>query len=70
LSVKLTTICFLKPFSLRITMTNKLGVALGVIILLADLYWTATSYHVLQWLVLGIIILVADLVWIAIDAKK
>jgi len=51
-------------------MTNKLGVALGVIILLADLYWTATSYHVLQWLVLGIIILVADLVWIAIDAKK
>ena len=51
-------------------MTNKLGVALGVIILLADIYWIATSYSVALWLVLGIIILVADLVWIAIDAKK
>ncbi|MGC8496033.1 MAG: hypothetical protein ACP5MX_02400 [Candidatus Micrarchaeia archaeon] len=51
-------------------MANKLGVVLGLIILVADLYWTATSYNVALWLALGIIILVADLVWIAIDAKS
>ncbi len=49
---------------------NKLGVLLGLIILIADLYWTATSYSVPLWLALGIIILIADLAWIALDAKK
>jgi len=51
-------------------MANKLGIILGLIILIADLYWTATSYFSTLWLALGIIILVADLVWIAIDAKS
>ncbi|MCL4373988.1 MAG: hypothetical protein M1360_04670 [Candidatus Marsarchaeota archaeon] len=50
-------------------MANKLGVVLGIIILIADLYWTATSYRVAIWLALGIIIFIADVIWIAIDAK-
>ncbi|MEM0086956.1 MAG: hypothetical protein QW774_02100 [Candidatus Micrarchaeaceae archaeon] len=49
--------------------SKKIGVALGIIILLADLYWIATSYSVALWLALGIIILVADVIWIALDAK-
>jgi hypothetical protein len=40
---------------------------MGVIILVADLYWTYTSYTYLPWLALGMIILVADLIWLAID---
>ena len=51
-------------------MVNKLGIILGLIILIADLYWTATSYFSTLWLVLGIIILVADVIWIAIDVKE
>jgi len=51
-------------------MANKLGIVLGLIILIADLYWTATSYFSALWLALGIIILVADVIWIAIDAKS
>lgn len=46
-----------------------LAIAMGVIILLADLYWLwyGASYAVPVWLALGVIILVADLVWIGID---
>lgn len=51
-------------------MANKIGIILGIIILLADLYWTATSYSVALWLALGIIIFIADVIWIALDAKK
>jgi hypothetical protein len=51
-------------------MINKLGIVLGLIILIADLYWIATSYYSTLWLALGIIILVADIIWIAIDAKS
>ncbi len=50
-------------------MANKLGIILGLIILIADLYWTATSYAVALWLALGIIIFIADVIWIALDAK-
>jgi len=51
-------------------MANKIGIVLGIIILIADLYWTATSYSVALWLALGIIILIADIIWMLLDAKK
>ncbi len=46
-----------------------LGIIMGLIILVADLYWTYTSYQIALWLALGIIILVADIIWLVIDAS-
>jgi hypothetical protein len=40
---------------------------MGVIIAIADLYWTYTSYPDSLWLTLGAIIFIADLVWLALD---
>ena len=40
---------------------------MGLVILIADIYWTYTSYYDMVWLALGAIILVADIVWIYID---
>jgi hypothetical protein len=48
-------------------MKSSITMLMGVIILVADLYWTYTSYTYLPWLALGMIILVADLIWLAID---
>ncbi len=42
---------------------------MGIIILLADLYWIATGYFSALWVALGVIILVADLVWLFVDYK-
>jgi hypothetical protein len=44
-----------------------LAIVLGIIIILADLYWLADSYTVVHWLVAGIIIFVASVVWIWVD---
>lgn len=44
-----------------------LALLMGVIILIADLYWTYTSYYDTLWLVLGVIILIADLIWLGLD---
>jgi hypothetical protein len=49
------------------SMKSWLAIAMGVIILVADLYWTYTSYFDTLWLLLGIIIAVADVTWILID---
>jgi hypothetical protein len=46
---------------------SSLAMLMGVIILIADLYWTYTSYFDTLWLVLGIVILVADVIWLYID---
>jgi hypothetical protein len=46
---------------------SKLAMLMGVVILVADLYWTYTSYFNSVWLALGVIILVADLVWLYLD---
>jgi hypothetical protein len=48
-------------------MKSQIGLLMGVIIAIADLYWTYTSYTDSLWLSLGAIIFVADLVWIAMD---
>ena len=44
-----------------------LAIAMGIVILVADVYWTYTSYYYTVWLALGIIILIADIVWIYLD---
>lgn len=44
-----------------------LAILMGIIILVADLYWTYTSYFDTTWLALGIIILVADIIWLVLD---
>ncbi len=44
-----------------------LAIMLGIIILLADIWWTWTSYTYLPWLAAGVIIAVASAIWIAID---
>ena len=46
-----------------------IGIIMGIIILIVDLYWTYTSYSVPIWLSLGIIILIADIIWLIVDAS-
>jgi hypothetical protein len=46
---------------------SQIGLLMGAIIAIADLYWTYTSYPDSLWLTLGAVIFVADLVWIALD---
>lgn len=48
---------------------STVSIIMGVIVILADLYWTLTSYMVPVWLFLGIIILVASLVWLWMDVS-
>jgi hypothetical protein len=48
-------------------MKQNIAYLMGIIILLADLYWIYTSYWSMIWLVLGIVILVADIVWLYVD---
>jgi hypothetical protein len=45
----------------------KMAIVMGIVILVADVYWTYTSYYDMVWLLLGIIIFLADLVWIYLD---
>ena len=46
-----------------------LAIAMGVIILIADLFWLIydQSYTVPAWLVAAVIIFVADIVWLWVD---
>ncbi len=44
-----------------------LAILMGIVILVADLYWTYTSYFDATWLALGIVIAVADVAWLLID---
>jgi hypothetical protein len=46
---------------------SDLALAMGVIIIISDLYWIYTSYQDLTWLALGVIIFVASVVWIWLD---
>ncbi len=48
---------------------STVAMLMGIVILLADLYWIATSYFSALWVALGVIIMVADLVWLAIDYR-
>jgi len=46
-----------------------LAIAMGIVILLADVYWlvVGSSYTYPPWLAAGIIIFVADLAWLWVD---
>jgi hypothetical protein len=44
-----------------------IAIFMGIVILIADLYWTYTSYYDALWLALGLVIFVADVIWIYID---
>ncbi len=46
---------------------SRIAIAMGIVIALADVYWTYTSYTLPIWLYLGAIILVADIVWLWAD---
>ena len=46
-----------------------LAILMGIIILIADIYWllVGASYTYAPWLAAGIVIFVADLVWLGLD---
>jgi len=46
-----------------------LAMLMGIIILVADIYWlmVGASYTYTPWLAAGIVIFVADLVWLGLD---
>ncbi len=44
-----------------------LAILMGVLILIADAWWTYTSYTYLPWLAAGLTIGVASAIWIALD---
>lgn len=46
---------------------RNLALLMGLIIIVADLYWTYTSYPDPLWLALGIVILAASVIWIYLD---
>jgi hypothetical protein len=48
-------------------MKSEIAIFMGLVIAVADIYWTYTSYFYVPWLVLGIVILAADIAWIALD---
>jgi hypothetical protein len=44
-----------------------LAILMGIVIIVADLYWTYTSYQYLPWLAAGVVIFVASVVWLYLD---
>jgi len=50
-------------------MKSYVAILMGVIIILADIYWllVGSSYTYAPWLTAGIIIFVASVIWIYID---
>jgi hypothetical protein len=46
---------------------SNISILMGIVIAIADIYWTWTSYYDSTWLALGIIILIADIIWLYID---
>lgn len=48
-------------------MKHNISILMGIVIAVADLYWTYTSYFDSLWLALGIVIFLADIVWLYTD---
>jgi hypothetical protein len=46
-----------------------LAILMGIIIILADIYWliVGNSYQYIPWLAAGIVIFIASVVWIILD---
>ncbi len=49
------------------SMKSWIAILMGIVILVADLYWTYTSYYDMTWLVLGVVIALADIIWLLMD---
>ncbi|MCL5412598.1 MAG: hypothetical protein M1474_03080 [Candidatus Marsarchaeota archaeon] len=49
-----------------------IAILMGLIILVADLYWTYIAFHAAAVTpeMLGIIIFVADIIWLVFDARS
>lgn len=48
-------------------MESQVGLLMGIVIVIADLYWTYTSYTDALWLALGVIIFIAGVIWLYVD---
>ena len=48
-------------------MKHNISLGAGAVTILADLYWTYTSYYDTTWLALGVIIFLATVVWLWAD---
>ncbi|HMK82187.1 MAG TPA: hypothetical protein VK503_00560 [Candidatus Bathyarchaeia archaeon] len=50
-------------------MKSYLAILMGIIIILADVYWLVVgdSYKYAPWLIAGIVIFVASVIWIYLD---
>lgn len=46
---------------------STIAMLMGIIILVADLYWTSISLNYTVGLALGVIILLADIIWLVVD---
>ncbi|MDE1861188.1 MAG: hypothetical protein KGH72_05755 [Candidatus Micrarchaeota archaeon] len=46
---------------------HQLAILMGIVIAIADIYWTYTSYTDAIWLALGVIIFIADVIWLYLD---
>ncbi len=46
---------------------HNVAIAMGIVIAVADLYWTYTSAYDALWLALGVIIFLADIIWLYVD---
>jgi hypothetical protein len=49
---------------------RNLEILMGIIIIVADLYWTYTSYPDQVWVSLGVIILLAAVFWVYLDLSQ
>lgn len=48
-------------------MRHQLAILMGLIIAVADVYWTYTSYFDTTWLALGVIIFIANAIWLYLE---
>jgi hypothetical protein len=70
--VELDVKCYLafeRAIKKMANMKSVIAIAMGVVIILADIAWLIIdgSYTYTPWLVLGIVILLASLIWLAMD---
>ena len=52
---------------IRVETKSTLGIIMGIVIIIADMYWTYNDYQSPTFLALGTTIFIASLVWIGLD---
>ena len=60
---------FISGYSMSTKTKSYVAILMGIIIILADIYWllVGSSYTYAPWLAAGIIIFVASAIWIYVD---